>query len=143
MDGQRRKHPASTYALVASLAFQGLSGIAGGYGLVADPTGEALGIPLSWLEGSPFGDYLVPGVVLLTLLGVAPLVVSYGVWSHRRWSWLAALVVGIALLGWLGVEMLVIGYQPEPPLQLIYGVVGTAIVLLALSPSVRRDLGTR
>jgi hypothetical protein len=44
-------------------------GVGGGFGLVIDPSSEPLGIPLAWLDGSPFADYLVPGIVSLTVLG--------------------------------------------------------------------------
>lgn len=86
--------------LIAALALQGLSGVLGGVRLAVDPSGESLGIPLEWLEGSPFSDYLIPAIVLLTLLGMAPLVVAYGVWTGRPWSWagsLGAVVLGASL----------------------------------------------
>ena len=137
------KRPRSLYVLVATLALQGLSGVGGGSGLVADPTGEALGLPLGWLEGSLFSDYLIPGVVLLLVLGIGPLVVAAGVWSGSRWAWGASLLVGMALLVWIAVEIAVIGYQPRPPLQLVYGVLGGLIVGLVLAPSVRTALATR
>lgn len=125
---------------MAALAFQGLSAVAGGIVLLADPTGAALGLPLAWLEGSPFRDYAIPGLVLLTALGVGPLWVVYGLWLERAWSWTGALLVGLALLGWLAVEIAVVGYQPQPPLQLLYGLVGALVVALCLLPSVRRRL---
>lgn len=131
------KRPGTVYALVAALALQGLSGLAGGYGLTLDPSGESVGIPLEWLAGSPFADYLIPGIVLLTVLGIGPLLAAYGVWTRRWWAWMAALLVGVALLVWIGVEVAVVGYQPRPPLQLTYGLVGAAILALTLTPSVR------
>lgn len=130
------KRPAVLYALIAALVFQGLSGIGGGIGLVLDPSGEAVGLPIAWLEGSPFADYLIPGVVLFTVLGVPPLIIAYGLWTGRRWSCTAGLAVGLALLVWLAVEIAVIGYQPTPPLQVVYGIVGIMIVALALRPNV-------
>ncbi len=134
------EHPARSvalYLLMACLLFQGLSGVVGGVGLVADPSGEALQIPLSWLQGSPFDDYLIPGIILLFVLGIFPLIVVYGLWIRSAWSWLASLLVGIALIVWIGVEILIIGYQSQPPFQLIYGLLGMVIVILALLPSVR------
>ncbi len=131
------KRPATLHALIAVLAFQGVSGVAGGLGLVADPSGRSLGIPLEWLAGSLFGSYLIPGLVLFTVLGIGPLLVVYGLWTRRSWSRSGSLMVGAALLAWLGVEIAVIGYQPRPPLQLIYGVVGVAIVALAMLPAAR------
>lgn len=124
------------------MVVQGLSGIAGGFGLLSDPTGTAIGIPLDWLRDSPFPDYLVPGAFLFTALGIAPLIVAFGLVRRRTWSWYGALAVGLTLLAWLVVEVLVIGYQPEPPLQLIYGVIGVVIVGLALLPAVRQELTT-
>lgn len=132
--------PAALYALVGVLAFQGLSGLAGGYGLIVDPSGRAVGIPAAWLQGSPFADYLVPGVVLFTLLGIGPLIVIYGLWTRRAWSWTASLLVALALVVWLGVEIAVIGYQGEPPLQAIYGVVAAALIVLSLLSPVRDHL---
>ena len=64
------------YGLLAALAMQGLSGLAGGYGLIADPSGEAVGLRLAWLDQTPFSDYLLPGLILLIVLGAFPLIVS-------------------------------------------------------------------
>jgi peptidoglycan/LPS O-acetylase OafA/YrhL len=136
MDANRTR-PLSAYLLMACVLFQGVSGIAGGIGLVADPTGENLGIPQAWLQGSPFTDYMIPGLVLFVVLGVFPLVVLYGLWRRQYWGWIGALIVGLALLIWIGVEVLVIGYQPQPPLQVIYGTLGLAIVILTMLPGVR------
>lgn len=105
--------------------------------MVSDPSGGSLGFPVSWLNGSPFTDYLIPGLVLLIVLGIVPLIVLYGLWKRQYWGWLGALLVGVALIIWIGVEILIIGYQPQPPLQLIYGILGIIIVVLALLPGVR------
>jgi hypothetical protein len=36
-----------------------------------DPTGAAMQIPQGWIEATPFGSYLVPGLYLLLGNGVA------------------------------------------------------------------------
>ncbi len=123
--------------LMVLVTFQGLSGIFGGIGLVLDPTGSTLQIPLEWLKGSPFPDYLVPGIVLLVILGLYPLAVFYGLLRRIQLAWHASLLLEIALLTWLGVEILVIGYQAEPPLQAVYGTVGILILICTLLPSMR------
>ena len=74
--GAPRRRPAGLYLLVALMVLQGLSGGIGGAALVADPSGGLLRMPLTLLEGSPFTSFLVPGLVLLTLLGVLPLGVA-------------------------------------------------------------------
>lgn len=136
----RHSRPGGLLVLLSALSIQGLSGLVGGLGLVLDPTGASIGLPVEWLAGSPFTDFLVPGLVLFTVLGIAPLAAAHGAWKRRTWSWAACLAVGVALLVWLAVEVAVIGYQSQPPLQLVYGLVGGAIVVTALLPSVRDDL---
>lgn len=128
------------HLLLLAVLAQGISGVAGGYGLVADPSGAAVGLPLEWLEGTPFSDYLVPGAILFSVLGVFPLIVAWGLWRRRRWAWYGALMVGAALAVWIIVEIMMIGYKPEPPLQAIYGGLGVAILCLASLRTVRRVL---
>lgn len=130
----------AVHVLLATLLLQGLSGTAGGIGLIADPTGSALGIPHEWLQGSPFSSYLVPGIVLLLVLGFFPLIVARAVFFRRPWSWHASLFVSLALIIWIVVEILIIGYQPRPALQLIYGLLGVAMLALVLLPTVRHHL---
>jgi hypothetical protein len=119
------------------MLFQGLSGILGGIGLIGDPSGRSLQIPLEWLEGSPFNNYMIPGIILLLILGLYPLIVFYGLLKRQSWSWFGALITSVALIIWIAVEILIIGYQPQPPLQLIYGAVGFIMLVLVLMPSVQ------
>lgn len=132
--------PVGVVALIGLLVLQGVSGVAGGVGLVMDPTGEALGIPLEWLAGSPFGSYRVPGAVLLTVLGIGPLVVALAAWRGRSWAWTGALLVGLGLLVWLGVQVAVVGYRPDPPLQAAYAALAVAILVVLFLPDTRRYL---
>lgn len=132
--------PYTLYMLMALVVFQGLSGIFGGIGLVVDPTGATLQIPLEWLSGSPFPDYLVPGIVLLLVLGIYPLAVFYGLFKRNQLAWYGSLLLGIALMIWLGVEIIVIGYKPDPPLQAVYGTVGILILVCTMLPAVKGHL---
>ncbi|NIV14757.1 MAG: hypothetical protein GWN62_26845 [Aliifodinibius sp.] len=134
----QKSRPVSVYLPVALMAFQSISGLCGGIGLVLDPSGEALQMPITWLEGSPFNDYLIPGLILLIVLGFIPLIVLFGLWRQSHWSWFGALFVGVALLIWIGVEILIIGYHSQPPLQFIYGSVGVIILVFTLMPTVRK-----
>jgi len=122
------------------ILFQAVSGLMGGTGRVLDPTGASLGLPTDWLAGSPFGSYLIPGIILFTVLGLYPVAAWF---CH-----LPALDRGVAGRSFGrrrpyhldGVDIAIIGYQPQPPLQLTYGLLGLAILALALSPSIRDDL---
>jgi len=133
-----KQKPALVYILLLFILFQGLSGLLGGIGLIMDPTGKSLQIPISWLVNSPFNDYLIPGFILLSVLGIFPIIILYRLWNKLIWSWFFTIALGIALIIWILVEILIIGYQTNPPLQLIYGFVGLIILGLALVPSVKR-----
>ncbi|MDR8393949.1 hypothetical protein NC796_22535 [Aliifodinibius sp. S!AR15-10] len=127
----------SFYLLAFLIFFQAISGLLGGAMLVLDPTGSMLHMPLTLLEDSPFNSYLVPGLILFFVLGVAPLVVFYGLFRSATWAWPGAVLVSMALIAWIGVEIAMIGYQSDPPLQLIYGLVGIVLLILTQWPAVR------
>ena len=137
MRNQFQDQPVAYNLLLTALMFQGISGIFGGLGLMIDPSGETLQIPVSWLQGSPFEDYLIPGIILFSVLGIFPMMVAYGVWKRYRFSWAASLLVGDFLVIWIIAEVMIIGYHSNPPLQLFYGILGGVIFLLTLTPSVR------
>lgn len=128
------------YALTATILLQGVSGLVGGCALMADPSGALIGLPLVWLEGTPFSDYFVPGTILLTVLGVCPLVIGSGLWRGRSWAWYGSLLVGASLAIWILVEINMIGYQPDPPLQAFYGLLSLMILALSSVRSVRQRL---
>lgn len=133
----KSKKTISVIVLIVSVFFQALSGLGGGVFLITDPTGETLNLPLSFLRNSPFTDYLIPGIILFTVLGVYPLIVTAGLLQRKYWGWSGSILLGIALLIWIFVEILMIGYQSEPPLQLIYGILGIVILFLALLPGTK------
>ena len=124
--------------LITFIIIQAISGLAGGIGLISDPTGASLRIPQEWLTNSPFKDYLIPGIILFTVLGIFPAIVSIGLWKEKYWGRLGSLLLGFALLIWIIVEIIIIGYQSNPPLQLIYGILGIVILLLTNLPRVKK-----
>jgi len=136
----RTRTPIAFHLLIASMLFQGLSGLGGGGAIVAAPDGAILGLPPSLLEGTPFDSFQIPGLILLVVLGVTPAVVTWGLWRRRAWSWYGSVLVGTALVIWISVQILMIGYEDDPPLQAIYGALGTLILGLSLSASVRSEV---
>lgn len=130
----------SFYILMGLILFQGISGIFGGGALILDSSGAILQMPLSMLRGSPFETFLVPGIILFFVLGIFPLIVFSGLWKKKSWAWSGALLISIALIIWINVEIALVGYHSEPPLQLVYGLVGVALLLFTLMSSVRYRL---
>lgn len=125
--------------LQGCLFVQGLSGFSGGLGLIWDPTGNTLQIPIEWLSGTPFQTYLVPGILLFLVIGILPLVTLYGTWKRRAWAWPATVIISAGLIIWILVEILMIGFYINPPLQAIYGVMGILMLSLSLNQSVKEQ----
>ena len=128
----------AVWILLVVLVVQAIGAIGGGAVLVVSPDGELMHMPLSQLEGSPFDSFLIPGLILLVVLGILPLVAAVGVWYRRSWAWWLAGVVGCGLMIWIAVEMTIIAFDW---LQPAYFGVGLAIVLACLPRSVRRYCG--
>ena len=129
-------HPNVRIALLWLLGIVSGTAFAGGGALVAgslNPAWSSLLVPpLSYLEGSPFPDFLVPGIVLGVGLGGLHLTALVLVAQRRRSAILIVTICGFALLIWIFVQMTMI---PFSFLQVIFEVFGLAelgLVLLAL-----------
>jgi len=59
-----------TNILMALLAFLGLGAIGGGGVLIISPDGTLIGMPIPMLDHSPFESFLLPGIILLSVLGI-------------------------------------------------------------------------
>jgi hypothetical protein len=141
---QRRemKRPATAVAQLALTALQAAGAIAGGIGLVQDPV-KNIGLPTSLLEGSPFKDYLIPGLILLIVVGLFSLIVFVGLLLRWKAAWWLSLASGGGLVIWIIAEVALLGYLPGAGIgmQIAFGLVGVAIVVLALARPTRRLFG--
>ena len=131
---ERTSEPLSRVAKAALVleVLLSVGALGGGLVLMIAPRGEIMPLPLSALAGSPFDTYFVPGLILFSVIGLGPLVAAVLTWTRHPVAPFLALVVGAGLLIWVAVEVAIIGYSNEPPLQAIYGVLGVAILLVAL-----------
>ena len=116
--------------LGALQAFIGLGALGGGFMLVRDPSGSALGVPLSFLEGSPFPDFLVPGIFLLVVNGVGSLIGAGFSFNKRRYAQETAIVLGAILVAWIVIQVILIrSFSWMHVLYFILGVVELGIGL--------------
>jgi len=94
------------YLLGSLLALVALNALGGGYYGMSG----ARGVPLEWLEGSPFQSYFIPGLALLILVGGSSLFASIAVFARFSFARLASFVYVILVFVWLAVQLSIIGY---------------------------------
>jgi hypothetical protein len=109
--------------LLGSLqAFIGLGAIGGGFLLIRDPSGEALGLPLSLLEKSPFPDFLIPGLFLLAVNGIGSLIGAGLSFTRKQYAPESAMILGAILLAWIVIQVSLI--RSVGWLHLLYFILG-------------------
>lgn len=147
-----KNKPLTMYLLAMFLAFQSLGGLFGGISLVLSPSGEMMKMPLTLLQGSPFSTFLIPGLILLLVLGIFPGFLAFSllrrpewkwagilnIYHGIHWAWTYSLYLGIMLVVWILAEIMWIEYDI---LQTIYGLVGVVILILTLIPANMRYFG--
>lgn len=146
----KTKQNISVYLLWLIMLFQSLSGLFGGFNLITDPSGGSLQMPLTFLEGTPFDSFLIPGIILFLLLGLLPGITFIGlltrkswrwaeslnIYRNRHWSWTFSVYAGIMLILWIDFQVMLIGYGHF--IQTLYALVGAAILIFTLVPGTMR-----
>lgn len=99
--------------------FAGAMAVAGAVGLV----GGGIQFPLDWLAGSPFTDYMGPGLVLGIVVGGSALAAGgLTLLARREVGALATGAAGCVLLGWIVGEYAWVGSVSwMQPTTLAYG----------------------
>jgi hypothetical protein len=94
------------YTLGTLLAFVAVNAFGGGvYGI-----GGAEDVPTDLLNGTPFGDFLIPSLILLVAVGGSSLLAAMAVFRRHRLARPVAFGAGTVLLGWMAVQLAFIGY---------------------------------
>ncbi len=141
--------PLSGWILIALHFLLSVGALFGGGAFILGPDGHLIQMPISHLDKSPFSDFIIPGLILFTLLGVYPLVVAYSLWKKPgwrwpdlinpfqqiHWSWAASLATGVIVLIWIAVEVL---WVPFGIVHVLFFLWGAAILILTLLPEVRK-----
>ncbi len=142
------RRPFMLWPLVFFLLVLALGGFYGGIAMLTDPTGRTLEVA-DVLPLLPVPNYILPGIFLLVVMGLFPLLLSFALiarpnwswvdslfqWSKYYWAWTATLILVAITAIWLVVESMLIGFFP---ITLITAVLGLFILLFALLPGVRK-----
>lgn len=145
-----QKKPGTVILLFVLQAFLGLGAIGGGLVLLADPSGEMLGMPASVLERSPFHNFVIPGILLLVIFGLLPLLVLYGLVKKPEWpwgygltpfkslhaAWSFSLYIGFGQIIWIMVQTFMM--NAVSIIHVFYMSLGMLIQIVTLLPAVQR-----
>lgn len=101
----------------------------GGSVLVIDPSGSLLGFEKDGLAGTVFTDFQLPGLILLSLIGVLNLVVA-GLTINKAKPYPTLIFLqGAILFGWILVQVYLL--PASHFLQAVFGLVGVMLMLLS------------
>jgi hypothetical protein len=115
--------------------FVGLGGVVGGVEMLRHPL-NPLGATTELLAHSPFDTYTWPGVLLLVLVGIAPLLLSVGLLVRVRGAVALSGAFGAGLMAWIGVQWTLL--TDRLWLQPLMFAIGAVIVALAVTAYRRR-----
>jgi len=96
------------WLLAALCMFTGVTAIGGGITLAARPDGSLMEAPPGMLQHSPFTTFLIPGLLLLFVVGVVNAIASVLVFRNTKLAPYFAFLAGASLLVWIVTEMILL-----------------------------------
>jgi len=99
-----------TYGVISKilailLLFTGIISIISGIMMIVT---NGMGMPVSWLEGTVFTSYLIPGLILLIVIAGVTILAGILLIMRKKGALEAAAVSGFGLLIWLFTEMYIL-----------------------------------
>jgi hypothetical protein len=135
------------YLLILLLFVLGINGMTGGLLLMLKPNGSLIKMDINWLSGSPFINFLIPGILLFVFNGVIPLLTFAGmvfrfdskllnflnIYPDIHWAWSYSLYCGIITIIWITIQLLLTQYFWLQPIIIFMGL---GIIICTLIPGV-------
>jgi hypothetical protein len=87
--------------------FVGFGALAGGLAAITNPE-EPLGVPIEILKNSPFENFLIPGVILFTIIGLGNIFSSLMMCFKSKYQGYISSFFSWALVIWIIVQCLMI-----------------------------------
>src|SRR6185437_8813121 len=97
--------------LFALTSFVAVTSLLSGLLMISNPDGQLFNLSIRLLNGTPFRDFKIPGILLTTLVGITNLIATFFIIirQQKRYSW--SLAGGILLCGWVIAEIALIDTQ--------------------------------
>ena len=143
----QRRPTISLVVLSICLLFLGINGLIGGAIMLSDPFGVPMGMPITYLEHTPFQNFIVPGLCLILIWGVGSFFTLIGLWLrpnwlaganrmiHEHWAWSFSVLLGVGLFVWLTFQLFTL--PAVAPIQYILYGLAMFLVLTPLLPEMR------
>lgn len=117
------------YRLLFALhGFVGLGAMAGGLAAILNPE-NPLGAPVELLKNSPFSNYLIPGIILFTIIGLGNVISALTICLRPRSQGYISSIFSWALVIWIVVQCIMINSVNF--LHIIYFIIGVIEVVLS------------
>jgi hypothetical protein len=124
----QRVRAVAWWSLVVVAAFNALSAVGGGIGMV---TADGLSMPKSMLADTPFSTFTIPGLILALVVGGTQSAAVWLLLARRRSALLWSAVAGFGMLIWIVTE---IGFiHAMMYAQVTYVVTGLVQLILVFS----------
>lgn len=87
--------------------FVGLGAMAGGLAAITNPNGP-MGISVDILKNSPFGNFLIPGIILFTVIGLGNILSAITFAFKSKYQGYISSVFSWALVVWIVVQCIML-----------------------------------
>lgn len=105
------KHKAIRITLAVIEVIIGLGAIGGGIAILTGAFDQWF--PLTWLQGTPFSDYTIPGLILLIVIGGGMLLAAATIFTQQEWAVLLSAAMGLVMIGFEIFEVAIIDRHPD------------------------------
>ena len=112
------------------LLFVAIGAVPSGLMLVIAPDGSIMQIPVSMLDNAPFGNFLIPGIILMSFHGVLGLIGAFIVYLRKKLSGYIGIFFGSGLIIWIVIQGIMTGFGHF--LQIFYLAIGIVELILGI-----------
>lgn len=110
----------------------GIGAIFGGLAAILNPQGP-LGVPVEALKNSPFSNYLIPGIILATIIGLGNIISALTIFLKSRFQGYISSVFSWALVIWIVVQCVMLnGVHFLHILFFIIGLIESALSMIIM-----------
>lgn len=128
MMGKEVKYNGLRITVIVLLFIVSLNALAAGYSFISEPSGKGIGINTSYLrESAPFNNYLVPGIVLFTVIGICSSIIAVITIKKKNHYPLLIILQGAVYVGWIVVQLFMV-----TQFHILHAIIGGIGLLLML-----------